>query len=119
MNTEQRIQFLEEKIQEIKTQLLALGNMRPGSLSQQYNVCGKPGCRCKDPKNPKRHGPYYQLSYVHQGKSTTQFIRPELRATVRTQIATFKKFRKLTDRWVDLALTVAKLKLDAARRSTS
>ena len=82
-----------------------LGEMRPGSLSQQYNVCGKPGCRCKDPKNPQRHGPYYQLSYVHQGKSTTQFIRPELRATVRTQIATFKKFRKLTDRWVDLALT--------------
>ena len=119
MKIEQRIQFLEEKIQEIKTQLLALGNMRPGSLSQQYNVCGKPGCRCKDPKNPKRHGPYYQLSFVHQGKSTTQFIRPELRATVRTQIATFKKFRKLTDRWVDLALTVAKLKLDTGRRNTS
>lgn len=119
MNAEQRIQFLEENIQETKTRLMALGDMRPGSLSQQYNVCGKPACRCKDPKNPKRHGPYYQLSYVHQGKSTTQFIRPELRATVRTQIATFKKFRKLTDRWVDLALTVAKLKLDTARRSTS
>lgn len=119
MNPEQRIQFLEEKIQEIKTRLMALGAMRPGSLSQQYNVCGKPGCRCKDPKNPKRHGPYYQLSYVHQGKSTTQFIRPELRATVRTQISTFKKFRKLTDQWVDLALTVAKLKLDTARRNTS
>ena len=95
MNTEQRIQFLEEKIQEIKTRLMDLGEMRPGSLSQQYNVCGKPGCRCKDPKNPQRHGPYYQLSYVHQGKSTTQFIRPELRATVRAQISTFKKFRKL------------------------
>ena len=119
MNTAQRIQSLQEKIQETKTQLMALGEMRPGSLSQQYNVCGKPGCRCKDPKNPKRHGPYYQLSYVHQGQSTTQFIRPELRATVRTQIATFKKFRKLTDRWGDLALTVAKLKLDAARRNTS
>ena len=60
-----------------------------------------------------------QLSYVHQGQSTTQFICPELRATVRAQIATFKKFRKQTDRWVDLALTVAKLKLDAARRNTS
>ena len=119
MNTEQRIQFLEEKIQEIKTRLMALGEMRPGGLSQQYNVCGKPGCRCKDPKNPQRHGPYYQLSYVHQAKSTTQFIRPELRATVRAQISTFKKFRKLTDRWVELALTVAKLKLDTARRNSS
>ncbi len=113
MKTEQRIQSLENKIQEIKTRLMALGEMRPGSLSKQYNVCGKPGCRCKDPKNPKRHGPYYQLSYVHRGKSTSQFV------TVRAQTATFKKFRKLIEQWVDLALTVAKLKLDAARQKAS
>ena len=119
MNHEERIQSLENKMQEIKTQLMALGEMRPGSLSKQYNVCGKPGCRCKDPDHPKRHGPYYQLSYVHRGKSTSQFIRPELRATVRAQTATFKKFRKLIDQWVDLALTVAKLKLDAARQKAS
>jgi hypothetical protein len=119
MNTKPRIQSLENKIQEIKTRLMALEEMRPGSLSKQYNVCGKPACRCKDPDNPKRHGPYYQLSYVHHGKSTSQFIRPELRATVRAQTATFKKFRKLIDQWVDLALTVAKLKLDAARQKAS
>jgi hypothetical protein len=91
MKAEQQIQSLENKIQRIKTQLLALGDMRPGSLSRQYNVCGKPGCCCKDPKNPQRHGPYDQLSYVHRGESTSQFIRPELRATVRVQIATYKK----------------------------
>ena len=119
MNTEQRIQALEKKIQQIKTQLLALGDMRPGSLSRQYNVCGKKGCRCKDPVHPQRHGPYYQLSYVHRGRSTSQFIRPELRATVRAELATFKTFRKLTAQWVDLALTVAKLKLEAARQKTS
>ena len=119
MNHEERIQSLENKMQEIKTQLMALGEMRPGSLSRQYNVCGKPGCRCKDPDHPKRHGPYYQLSYVHRGKSSSQFIRPELRATVRAQTATFKKFRKLIDQWVDLTLTVAKLKLDAARQKAS
>jgi len=119
MNAKQRIHSLEAKIQQIKTQLLALGDMRPGSLSKQYNVCGKPGCRCKDPLNPKRHGPYYQLSYVRRGQSTSQFIRPELRTTVRAQTVTFKKFRKLTEQWVDLALTVAKLKLDDARQKTS
>ena len=119
MTTESRIQSLRKKIHALKTQLAALGDMRPGSLSQQYNVCGKPGCRCKDPDHPKRHGPYSQLSYVHRGHSTSQFIRPELRPTVRTQIATFKKFRKLTEQWVDLALTVAKLKLDAARKKLS
>jgi hypothetical protein len=50
---------LQQRINQLKSQLRALGPMRPGSLSRQYNVCGKPGCRCKDSKNPRRHGPYY------------------------------------------------------------
>ncbi len=93
--------------------------MRPGSLSKQSNVCGKPNCRCKDPQNPQRHGPYYQLSWVHRGKSTTQFIRPPLLPQVRAQIATHHKFRKLTEQWVSLALRLAQAKLLAARRSLS
>jgi hypothetical protein len=44
---------LERQIEKTKQ---ALGDMRPGSLSTQYNVCGKLGCRCKaDP--PQKHGP--------------------------------------------------------------
>jgi hypothetical protein len=117
MKDDERIQNLEHRIQTIKAQLTALGDMRPGSLSKQYNVCGKPGCRCKDPKNPKRHGPYYQLSYVHRGKSTSQFIRPRLLKTVKAEITTYKTFRKLTDDWIGLALTIAKLKLAAAKKS--
>jgi hypothetical protein len=117
MKDTERIQNLQQKIQTIQAQLTALGDMRPGSLSKQYNVCGKPGCRCKDPKNPKRHGPYYQLSYVHRGKSTSQFIRPHLLKTVKAEVATYKKFRKLTDHWIGLALTIAKLKLAAAKNS--
>jgi hypothetical protein len=119
MNTTSSIQKLEERIQQIKAELAALGEMRPGSLSRQYNVCGKPNCRCKDPQNPQRHGPYHQLSWVHRGKSTTQFIRRPLLPQVRAQIATYNKFRKLTDEWVSLALRLAQAKLLAARRNLS
>ena len=119
MNASASIQNLEQRIQQIKAELSALGEMRPGSLSKQYNVCGKPNCRCKDPQNPQRHGPYYQLSWVHRGKSTTQFIRPALLPQVRAQIATYNKFRKLTDAWVNLALRLAQAKLLAARRNLS
>ena len=115
MNTTSRQQRLEQRIQHIKEDLTALGDMRPGSLSRQYNVCGKPGCRCKDPKNPQRHGPYYQLSYVHRGQSTSQFIRPPLLPAVKAQIATYRRFRSLTEQWVNLALTLAKLELEAAK----
>ena len=93
----------------------AVAAAAPGSLSKQYNVCGKPGCRCKDPANPQRHGPYYQLSWVHACKSTTQFIRGPFLAEVKAQLATYKAFRKLTDEWVELALQVAKIKLQAAK----
>ena len=118
-NATPSIQKLELRIQPIKAELATLGEMRPGSRSKQYNVCGKPNCRCKDPQNPQRHGPYYQLSWVHRGKSTTQFIRPPLLPQVRAQIATYNKFRKLTDEWVNLALRLAQSKLQVARRNLS
>jgi hypothetical protein len=104
MKTTQRIQVIDEKIKTIKTALLALGPLRPGSLSRQYHVCRKPGCRCQDPKNPKRHGPYYHLDYVHHGKKTTRFIRPGQLLEVRQQLVTFKKLRRLVDQWITLSL---------------
>jgi hypothetical protein len=119
MNATASIQQREQRIQQIKAELAAVGEMRPGSLSKQYNVCGKPNCRCKDPQKPQRHGPYYQLSWVHRGESTTQFIRRPLLPQVRAQIATYNKFRKLTDEWVNLALRLAQARLLAARRSLS
>jgi hypothetical protein len=117
MKTTLSIQQIEPRIQRIKTQLAALGEMRPGSLSKQYNVCGKPGCRCKDPENPQRHGPYYQLSWVHRGKSTTQFIRRPFVPQVKAQLATYKTFRQLTEEWVELALQAAKLRFQAAKEA--
>jgi hypothetical protein len=112
-----KLEKLERRIAKIKEALLNIGEMRPGSLSMQYNVCGSPNCKCKDPAHPKRHGPYYQLSYVHRGKSTSQFIRAPCLAATRAQIVSFRRFRKLTELWVELALQHAKLKIDLARKS--
>ena len=95
----------------MKSQLRALGPMRPGSLSRQYNVCGKPGCRCKDAKNPRRHGPYHQLNYVYGGKKTSEFVRPQNLKVVRNQLVNYKRFRRLTDQWVGSALQLARLEL--------
>ncbi len=105
------MQALEKRIQQLKLQLQSLGELRPGSLSRQYNICGKAGCRCKDPDRPRRHGPYYKLSYVHAGKFTSQFIRPAQLQAVRLQLANYKKLRRCTAQWVHLALELAKLKL--------
>jgi len=98
---------MEKRIDQIKVDIVRIGEMRPGSLNQQLAVCGRSNCRCMDPKNPKKHGPYYQLSYIRNGKSTSQFIQKEYVSTVREQLKNYKIFKKLTAEWVDLALAIA------------
>ena len=109
-----QVKTLEARIEKVKGQLLKVGLMRPGSLSKQYSACQKPGCKCVDPVKPQKHGPYYQISYVHRGKSTTQFVRPQFVFQVRRQLAVYKKFKGLTEKWVALALELFKLKMEEA-----
>ena len=109
---------IQAHIDKIKHELLRLGPMRPGNLSQKYSACQKPGCKCVDPIQPKKLGPFYQLSYKHGGKSTTQFIRPQFVPEVQKQLATYKKFIALTQQWVSLALELSKLELQEARLAT-
>lgn len=110
-----KIQQLEKKIATLKAELAALGELRPGSLSEQYNVCGRPNCRCKG-SPPQRHGPYYQLSYTRNGKSSSRFVKqPEL-AAVRRQVENYARLRTLVDRWIDLAMELSELKLAENRK---
>jgi hypothetical protein len=111
------MQPLQQRLAQIKTELLHLGPIHPGSISEQYNVCGTPGCRCKDAKNPRKHGPYGQLSYTWRGKGATRFVRPERLALLREKIARYRQFRALTDEWVDLAIRLEQMERDAARRA--
>jgi hypothetical protein len=106
---------LAAKIEEVKRQIAALGEMRPGSLSTQYNVCGSPGCRCKA-SPPKKHGPYYQVSYTRKGKSGTRFVRKEDLPSIRRHLKNYSRMRALVDRWIELAIRLSDLSLAEERR---
>jgi len=109
MNT-RRLATLQRQIEKVKLDLAALGDLRPGSLSTQYNVCGSPGCKCKaDP--PVKHGPYYQVSYTRKGKSSTKFVKKEDLPTVRKQLKNYERMRLLMDKWIDLATELSILRL--------
>jgi hypothetical protein len=100
--------LLQHRIDAIKAALAALGPLRPGTLSRQYNVCGTPGCRCKDDP-AQRHGPYHQLSYTWHGRSRSEFVRePEL-VRVQEQLRTYVRLRELVDQWIDIAIELARL----------
>lgn len=108
------INKLHARLAQIQAELLALGPIHPGSLSTQYNVCGTPGCQCKDPRAPQKHGPYSQLSYTWRGKSTTRFVRPGRVPVLREKLAHYQRFRALTAEWVDVAIALEALERQAA-----
>lgn len=110
------ISWLEQRIQFIKRDIAALGDLRPGAMSLQYNICGNPSCRCKaDP--PLKHGPYPQVSFTWRGKSTTQSVRAGEVEEVRQQLENYHRLRDLVDEWIDLALELSRLRLRERREA--
>ena len=98
---------LQKRIEQTKRELQELGPMRPGAISRQY----------RNPKERKRS--FYQISYTHRMKSRSEYLRPENLVAVRRETANFKRFRKLVDRWVALALQLSQLKTRQGLHSDS
>ena len=65
----------------------------PGTLAEHYNVCGKPQCCCKDKVNPRKHGPYYRLSYSLRGKNSSISIKKEDAPLIREMTDNYRGFR--------------------------
>lgn len=97
-----QLERTEEQIRKVKAEVMALGPMRPGSITRQYRL----------PKEKRR--PFYQLSYTHRMRSRSEYVRPEQVASLRKETATFKRFKKLIDRWVALSLRASQLRAKQA-----
>jgi hypothetical protein len=104
MNKPSRIKRCEKEIEVIGQELLRLGPMHPGSISQQYHVCGTPTCRCHHPTEPKKHGPYNKLTYVHRGRPVCRFVREIDANELCARLKAYKTFRTLTDKWIALSI---------------
>jgi hypothetical protein len=105
---------IQQQIEKLKRDLVALGDLRPGSLSTQYNVCGSPGCRCKAIP-PEKHGPYYQVSFTRKGKSSTKFVRKQDLPAIRKQLKNYERMKLLFDQWIDLATELSNLQIKQNR----
>lgn len=91
---------IEKRISAIKQALLRVGEMRPGSLSKQTRA-GK--------------GAYYHLSYTHRMQGHTEYVRAESASEVRRQTETYRRFKRLVEEWVSLAIEHSKLKLSLSK----
>ena len=102
--TNKRLAAIQKRITRIKAELLAIDDMRPGSLTRQY----------KDPEN--QSGAYYQLSYTREMKSRTEYIARDCLHEVRHQISNYKRFKALSAEWIALSIEHSRLKMKLARR---
>ena len=107
---------LEKRIQTIKHQISGLGDLRPGALSKQYNICGNPTCRCKATP-PVKHGPYFQISFTRHGKSSSQFVGEEDLDEVQQQLENYRHLRQLVDEWITLSAQLSSLRLREKRKA--
>ena len=96
---------LKERMERIKRELMDLGPMRPGSISRQY----------RDPETKKR--PFHQISYTYKGRGRSEYVRAENLAQLRRETANFKRFRKLTEQWVELSLKKSQLRLSKGEKT--
>jgi len=105
--SKKRIRQIEQRIARIKEVLGRIGPMRPGSLTRQY-------------RNPKeRVGAYWQISYTRHMKSHTEYVHSECKPDIRKQIATYKRFIRLVEEWIDLSIERSKLRMQIAKQERS
>ena len=62
-------------MESLMKELCGMGAFLPGTLEEYYSVCGKKGCSCADRKKPRKHGPYYRLSYDIRGRNSCLFVK--------------------------------------------
>ena len=72
------------------------------------------GCQCKATP-PKKHGPYYQVSFTRKGKSSSKFVRKEDLPAIRKQLKNYERMKLLVDRWIDLATELSNLQIKQNR----
>ena len=82
---------LEIQRQRILEELADLGEMRRGSISEQFvETTGRDGAK-------KRRGPYFVYTYKEKGKTISRRLtNPEQVALCQKQIQAFRRFQELT-----------------------
>ena len=105
---------LQRRWEEVRAALSAVGELRPGALVSRYRRCGKPTCHCAQPGDPG-HGPYWSLTRVVGGKTTTKVIPAAAADRTHRQIAEHRRFRGLVRELVEIGEQLCEVRLtDAA-----
>ena len=98
---------------ELRDELGAIGDFRPGTLVEFARKCGKPTCRCARPGDPGHHG--WALSRSVAGKRVNRGIPEDGIDQARAQIAEHARFKELSRRLVEASEELCGARLKAGR----
>jgi hypothetical protein len=100
-------------VRETLTAVAEAQPMRRGSLSERWVKCSRPGCPCSE-RPDARHGPYFSLTRMVDGKTRSRLLTGEQAEIARRQIDAAHRFRQrleaywqACERWADAQLETA------------
>jgi len=99
-----------KSIENLKQSLVQIRPFHPGKITQQYIRCGKKNCKCRDEKNPIKHGPYHLLSYNVGKKNSTVFLKAEELQAAQEWLRSYEEFNRLTQELTQSYVALAKKK---------
>ena len=110
MTIPKSLESLEQQRANIASQIVALGDLRCGSITSTTGRCGKPNCHCHQPKDPG-HGPNLRLTYKVDGKTVTESLPDRAAARkAERQIAEFRKLQGLHKEFVDVNAQICQIR---------
>lgn len=97
-------------VRDLARQLAEPRSMRRGSLAVRYMKCNKPGCLCAT-RPDARHGPYYSVVRVVDGKTCSRHVPAAHGDLLRQQVRAGQQFRqqvetywRACEQWADAQL---------------
>lgn len=107
---------LEATRSRLQQDFLALGDLRPGTVSAIPRRCGKPQCHCARPDDSGH--PQFRLLRKIKGKSVSEsFSTPAACRRAASQVAEFHRFQDLITQLADVNERICRLRPDEPDKS--
>lgn len=114
--TERRLAGYERRYQDLAEQIVDIGFVSAGSITQRYTRCTNAKCRCRG-NPPQMHGPYYQWTAKVEGKTVTKRLSEKEVTLYKKWIANDRKLSALIAKMREVAAKAEVLILEEEVKS--
>lgn len=107
------LEHLLSRRNQLRQQLDAFGDFRPGHLSQHVRKCGDPSCHCAKPDGARHRS--WQLTGKINGKARCRGIAESELPATRTHLAQYRDFQRWVGQFIELNESICDVQMRSAR----